>query len=140
MIKTKKAKNLRIKMMDLLARRDHSEKELIEKLKDRYPLEEIRKIIFEMKSRGWILTEKELSQKVCENLNRKNKSHLFIKKNLEKKGLPAPPMDQFMEEQKAQKILHNHSNRIGYKDKNKKALLLKNRGFDNQTILKILRD
>ena len=136
--KTKKPKSLWGKMMDLLARRDHSEKELIEKLKDHYPLEDIKKTIVEMKSRGWILAEKELSQKVCESLNRKNKSHLFIKQFLGKKGLPAPPMDQDLEEQKARRILHNHSSRERHK--NKKALFLKNRGFDTETIMKILRD
>lgn len=138
-------KALWVKVMDLLACRDHSEKELMEKLKDHYPLKDIQQTIVEMRTRGWILPPLELSRKIYENLNRKNKSHLFIRHFLEKKGLPPVPKDEDLELQKARAVLTRNSRKMGVRNKEQMkgkqvVSLLKNRGFDTETIGKVFHE
>ena len=138
--KTGKTKSLWTRIMGFLARRDHSEKELVEKLKSHYPLDDIERAIAEMKDRGWILPPRELSQKVCESLNRKNKSHLFIRHFLKKKGLPTIPKDEDMELQKARAVLTRHLWKRDGTKKGQAVSLLRNRGFDTETIGKVLHE
>ena len=137
-LQSKTKKSLWVKAMDYLARRDHSEKELMEKLKNHYPMEEIKSTLLEMKSRGWILPPEELSKKVCENLHKKNKSHFFILNFLKEKGLPPVQRQANMERKKALTLVKNK-----VKDpSNRKQLisLLKNRNFDTNTIREVLNE
>ena len=125
-----------VKAMDYLSRRDHSEKELIEKLLKFYPMEEIEKTLREVKDRGWLLPSEELSQKVAESLGRKFKGHLYINNYLRQKGLPPVPIDPEQEYEKALQLIESK-----LKDPNdiqRLSSLLKNRGFDTQTISRMI--
>ena len=135
-----KTKTLWVRAMNLLACRDHSEKELMEKLKNHYPPEDVQQTIVEMKTRGWILPPRELSWKVYGSLNRKNKSHLFIKYFLKKRGLPLIPKDENLELQKARTVLNRNSPKMGKVKIKQVVSLLKNRGFDTETIRRVLHE
>lgn len=124
--------------MDYLARRDHSEKELYEKLKKTFEETEIREALQEIKERGWLIPEHELSEKVTQSLHRKNKGIHYIQQFLKKKGLPVTALDPEVEFEKA---LHLVKQRI--KDPQalqKVSSLLKNRGFDTETIGKVIHE
>lgn len=127
-----------VKAMDYLARRDHSEKELIEKLSQHFEEAEVLPVIEEVKERGWLLPPDELSAKVTENLHNKNKGYHYIQQFLRKKGLPETPKDPQRELEKARDILE----RRGGSDLPTKRLasLLKNRGFDTETIGKVVNE
>lgn len=131
-------KTVWVKAMDYLARRDHSEKELIEKLSKNYEIDEIHTTLEEMKQRGWILPPEELSEKVTEQLNRKNKGYLYIFNFLRKKGLPPTPKDMNIEMEKAWSIAQTKTQDL--KDTKRLASLLKNRGFDTETIGRVIHE
>ncbi len=124
--------------MDYLARRDHSEKELIEKLSRFFEWEEIEPTIQEMKERGWILDPVELATKVTENLHQKNKGFLYIQHFLRKKGLPSTEKDPDREWEKAQAIIEAKTK--ASPDPKRMVSLLKNRGFDTETISRVLNE
>lgn len=122
--------------MDFLARRDHSEKELREKLMQRFEEAEVEKAIGEVRDRGWLLPPEELAAKVAESLHRKNKSYYYILHFLRKKGLPSVDRDSEREQEKALSILTSKAKDLG--DRNHLLSLLKNRGFDTDTSRKAL--
>ena len=124
--------------MDYLARRDHSEKELIEKLSKDYETEEIERALTEVKERGWLLPPHELSEKVTEQMHRKNKGHLYISDFLDRKGLPGVAKDLEIELRKARSLAQ--SKLKDPKDTKRLAALLKNRGFDTETIAKVIHE
>jgi SOS response regulatory protein OraA/RecX len=134
--KEKVKKTAWVKAMDYLARRDHSEKELIEKLRNFFTDTEIKTTLAEVKARGWLLPPEELSQKVTEQLNRKNKGYLYICHFLQKKGLPTLERDQEQELTKAMSLIESKINDTS--DTQKLSSLLKNRGFDTETIGKVI--
>ena len=124
--------------MDYLARRDHSEKELIEKLLKFYPIDEIEKTLKEVKERGWLLPPEELSQKVAESLGRKSKGHLYINNYLRQKGLPPVEFCPEQEFEKARQLIE--SKLKDPSDIQRLSSLLKNRGFDTQTISRMIHE
>lgn len=136
--KSKFHKTCWVKTMDYLARRDHSEKELIQKLSKHYEMDEIEQTLEEVKKRGWLLPEDELSEKVTEQLHRKNKGHLYILHFLRKKGLPEVPKDIDREIDKARALMT--SKRIDSTDIKRLTSLLKNRGFDTETIGRVIHE
>lgn len=138
MTKYQKPKTARHKAMDYLARRDHSERELIQKLKPTYPMSEILTALQELKERGWMMDPHELSEKVYQQLNRKNKSHLYIQQFLKKRDLPAVAKDSAIELEKALSLVANKGGN-SY-DLNQLASLLNNRGFDKETIGKVIHE
>ncbi len=127
-----------VKAMDYLARRDHSEKELIEKLSRFFEHEEIEAALTEMKQRGWLLPPEELAAKVTENLHSKNKGYLYIQNFLRKKGLPSTDRDPHREIDKARALIETKSK--DSQDRKKTVSLLKNRGFDTETISRVLNE
>ncbi len=135
----KAPKTPRVKAMDFLARRDHSELELREKLQRHFSLEEIDPVIVDMKERGWILPPQELSDKVAEQLNRKNKGYLYICQFLRKKGLPDVPKNLDIELEKAMSLIESKGSEFLHKP-NKLASLLKNRGFDTEIIGRVIHE
>jgi len=129
-------KSARVKAMDYLARRDHSEKELYEKLKKNFDPTEITLAIEEIKERGWLIPEHDLSEKVTQSLHRKNKGIHYIHQFLTKKGLPLTSVDHEVELEKAMQLVNSR-----IKDPtnlSKVSSLLKNRGFDTETIGKVI--
>jgi regulatory protein len=135
---TKPQKTAWVKAMDFLARRDHSEKELTEKLLKHFELSEIEPVLEEMKERGWLPQPEELAQKVTENLHMKKKGHLYIQNFLRQKGLPETPKDMDRELEKARNLVHSKSQDLS--NTKKTASLLKNRGFDTETIARVIHE
>ena len=124
--------------MDYVARRDHSEKELRQKLRLRFSQDEIDQAIEFAKQKKWLAsTDEELlmfSCKVAEALHRKKKGIVYINHYLKKKGLPPIKKDLDRELEKARSLL-------GAKklQPQKAQRFLSSRGFDFETINKSLK-
>ncbi|MCJ8277146.1 MAG: regulatory protein RecX [Bdellovibrionales bacterium] len=129
-------KKASVKAMDYLARRDHSEKELREKLSQFYTEQEVDEAMEYVISHGWLLPPDEMAQKAAEALNRKSKSHFYILNFLRKKGLPPVDRDDDKEHEKALHVLELKAKDLS--DYNHLHSLLKNRGFDTDTIRKVI--
>lgn len=140
----------RNKMMDLIARRDHSEKELRQKLKLRFTPEEIDKAIDYGKTHGWIPDSEEgqakLSQKNAGFLHRRNKGINYINHQLRKKGLPPVESDSSQELEKALALVKNRYSVEGELSREEKQKLkakmgrfLISRGFGLATVQQTLR-
>jgi regulatory protein len=138
MTMTNPQKTAWVKAMDYLARRDHSEKELIEKLSRFFPWEEIEPVLQELKDRGWLLDPQELAAKVTESLHRKNKGYHYIQHFLRKKGLPGTAKDSEREWNKARELIE--TKRKPSDNPKRMVSLLKNRGFDTETISRVIHE
>ena len=135
----------RNQMMDILARRDHSEKELREKLNGKFPSDEVESAIEFAKSKGWIPESEEdqmrLSQKIADDLKRKGKGHEYINQYLEQKGLAPVPFDPAEELEKARQLVENKFSDMKQMDQKQKAKagrFLSARGFDLETVRKVI--
>ncbi len=134
-------KSARDKLMDFLARRDHSELELRQKLGRDYPTDEIDIAIEFARNRGWLLAPEELAEKATEQLNRKNKGTRYIQKFLQTRGLPFLPKDSGQELEKARNLVQSklrHEAPYSYEEQKKIGRYLVNRGFDEETIRKVM--
>jgi regulatory protein len=99
-------RSARNKMMDYLARRDHSELELKQKLKKHLFTEtEIEKALTYGRENGWLPNTEEqklqFAERVSAFLHRKNKGTRYINKFLKQKGLPAVKSNSDQELEKA---------------------------------------
>jgi len=139
----------RNKMMDLLARRDHSEKEIRQKLKIRFPVEEIDRAIEYGKKHKWLPDSVEdlqkLAEKIATVLQRRGKGRIYINQYLAKKGLPSVQMDAREELEKALSLVENKFSDLEGLDREQKAKkkekigrFLLARGFDMGTVRKVI--
>jgi regulatory protein len=131
------------RVQNLLARRDHSEKELLEKLDRHHDHEESLAAVEYAKEAGWTAPPEELSHKVLEELNRRSKGGLYILNYLKKKGLPSVNIDEDIEVEKAQQLvlkLVGHRSPFSETEQRKVANALKNRGFFDSVTRKVLYD
>jgi len=136
----------RNKMMDILARRDHSEKELRKKLRDKqFPPEEIDRAIEFGKENGWIPNTEEglkvLSEKTADVLKRKGKGRLYINHYLKEKGLVPVEVDPAEELEKARELVENKFSDLKQMDRKEKAKVgrfLISRGFGLETVRKVI--
>jgi regulatory protein len=79
------------KAIDYLSRRDHSSKELRDKLnKKKFDKELIEKTLEWVTERGYLRPPHELSKSLSELLSKKGKGRLYILQYLKKRGLPPP--------------------------------------------------
>jgi len=93
-------------VQDYLARRPHSEKELTEKLLKKEFSNEITIQAIEFAiSNNWLENPQEVSERVYQEWNQKNKSHNWIVGYLSKKGLPNDIYKD--EEEEAKKALYH---------------------------------
>lgn len=135
----------RNEMMDILARRDHSELELRKKLKDKFTPEEIDRAIEFGKENGWIPNSSEslqaLSEKTAAMLKRKGKGPLYIENYLQERGMPPVKGDPVEELEKARELAHNKFSDIDKMDRKEKAKVgrfLISRGFSLETVRKVI--
>ncbi len=134
-------KSARDKLMDFLARRDHSELELRQKLGRDYPTDEVDMAIELARTRGWLLAPEALAERVTEQLNRKNKGTRYIQKFLKLRGLPFLARDSEQELEKARTLTKSkfgHDAPYSYEEQKKIGRYLVNRGFDEGTIRKVM--
>ena len=127
-------KNALKKIADYLSRRSHSEKELLTKLSKTFPLEIIKKSLKQAKQNNWLENPQELSEKVMEQLNKKNKSWNYIKNYLYEKALPLPSYDREKELIKAENLLKKYGSlkNLAFEKKIKLKQFLGYRGFEKE--------
>ena len=129
------------KMAYYLAARDHSLKELYQKLSKNFPQDIVNLTLDKAIDQGLISSPKEMAAKTAQMLHRKNKGYYYIHNYLKKKGLPEVERDEEIEIDKACAIINGYftgENSLSYEQKQKAIRLLKNRGFDNDTIKKAI--
>lgn len=129
--------------MYLFARRDHSEKELRERLEknNKYQQETVEQVIKEAWENKWLIPPEELSERVARYLHEKFKGHIYINQYLRKKGLPEVELNEDLEIQKAQEIIERkYKNQIeDFQKRVKIHRFLSSRGFISPTIQQVLR-
>lgn len=128
-------------VMDLISRREHSEKELKQKLKKReFSNEEIEKALLKAKDHAWLGKPDEVASRFANQLHRKNKGIHFINKTLNEKGLPPVSRDEILELEKAKKLVKAKYTRFSDFTKEEKLKVMRflaSRGFDSSTIRKV---
>ncbi|MDG0817046.1 regulatory protein RecX [Bdellovibrio svalbardensis] len=143
-LKTKQA--AKRKVMDLIARRDHSEKELRKKLREKFSDEEdgmeaVEEAIAYAKDNNWLGDPVNLAHRLADMLHRRNKGIYYINNYLKEKGLPAVETDRALELEKALAIVKNKYDEdydFTREDKARVGRLLASRGFDSETVRKVL--
>jgi regulatory protein len=136
-------KKAREKVMDLLARRDHSELELKRKLSAHYSQDEIADAIEYAKENKWMKAPQELAETVARQLGRRGKGAQYIRRYLQSRGLPGVSKDVEEEHRKALEFIEMKLDRtppFAYDEQAKIARLLKNRGYDDATIRKVIHE
>lgn len=134
------------KVMDLLARRDHSEKELRKKLRERFPDDEdtlnaIENAIQFAKDNNWLGDPQDLAHRMADMLHRKNKGIQYINNYLRDKGLPSVAADREAELEKALEIVkgkYDLEHKLTREEKAKVGRFLMSRGFDSETVRKVI--
>lgn len=131
-------------VMDLLSRRDHSEKELKQKLAQReFSNEEIESAVETAKNHRWLGEPSEVAERFAEELHRKNKGIHFINGFLHEKGLPPVNRDENLELEKARNLItakYAGFSSFTREEKLKVMRFLTSRGFDSSTIRKVSHD
>jgi regulatory protein len=131
----------RNRLMDLLARRDHSEKELREKLFDKFPPEEIDAALTFARDKGWLADDSKLANMFAESLRKRNKGIVYVNQYLKKKGLPSIKAEADQELEMALEIANTKYNKFKdptIADKAKLMRFLASRGFSSDTIRSVL--
>jgi SOS response regulatory protein OraA/RecX len=127
-------------LMRYLAMRDHSVKELREKLRRKFTAQEVDRAIETAHANGWLIPPQELSEKVAGQLGRKGKGRIYINRYLSLKGLPIVSWDDDLELSKGKEIV---SSKLGFEppftpeQKKKVFRYLTNRGFEASTARKV---
>ncbi|CAE78481.1 regulatory protein RecX [Bdellovibrio bacteriovorus HD100] len=132
--------------MDMIARRDHSEKELRTKLKEKFSDEEdvgdiIDEAIEFAKDNRWLGDPVDLAHRLADMLHRRNKGIYYINNYLKEKGLPAVETDRALELEKALAIVKNkydEDHKFSREEKARVGRLLASRGFDSETVRKVI--
>jgi regulatory protein len=134
------------KVMDFIARREHSEKELRKKLKESFvDSDSVDEVIDEAiefaKENRWLGDPAELAQRLSDMLHRRNKGIHYINNYLREKGLPPVSADRDLELEKALALVKNKYSEeyeFSREDKAKVARFLASRGFDSDTVRKVV--
>ena len=124
------------KLMDYLARRPHSEKELREKLARSFSPEDVDAALAHAELKGWLQPPHDLSAQVVVELSRRGKGARYIQAYLEEKGLPSVPFNTRDELNKAENLIRRHLHlEPPYPESEHVSILrlLSTRGFDEET-------
>lgn len=121
------------KAVELLARRDHSELEIRQKLQQReYSESEIDACCKKLEERRYLLPPSELSEKLLRLQLQRGKGARFIEAYLRKKGLPVVSIEEEVEVAAALDLLQRRAKSLkdpSFKEKQKLFNFLANRGF-----------
>ncbi|WP_413576870.1 regulatory protein RecX [Bdellovibrio sp. HCB290] len=134
------------KIMDLIARRNHSEKELRTKLHGKIAdedggLEAIDEAIAHAKKNNWLEDPTELAHRLADTLHRRHKGIEYINNYLNEKGLPSVEADSALELKKALEVITNKFTedfKFSREDQARVGRLLTSRGFDSETVRKVI--
>ncbi len=137
------------KLMDFVAQRDHSEKELRKKLSSRCDSETLEKAICWAKAQNWIPSAEKLKTQVSAQLSRRGKGQNKINHKLKELGLDPVKIDFKTELEKARKLVQTKwvsedfdglSFLEAQKLKAKIARFLINRGYESSIAATILNE
>ena len=124
-----------MKIMNYLARRDHSEAELRQKLARSYEREEIDAAIERAKESSWWPDPEVLAERTVASLLGRGKGAFYIRQYLSQKGLPPKEVPADVEFQAAIDMIERKF--LIEESPEKVMRMLKNRGFRDGTIWKI---
>lgn len=93
------------KLMNMVARRDHSEKELRTKLSRCCEVDTIEKTLLWAREQNWLINPEKLKTQLAENLSRRGKGIRKINQKLKNLGLDSIRSDKKMELAKATKLV-----------------------------------
>lgn len=129
-LKKNNEKGCLYQIQTFLAKRTHSETELYNKLlKKGFSKEEIKKNIEFAKTKKWLEDPNDISDRVINKWNDKNKSHKWIENYLNEKGLPGYERDSSLEVKKASRLLAKKFGSVGETNYNKASQYIASRGF-----------
>jgi SOS response regulatory protein OraA/RecX len=137
----------KLKIMDLMAISDRSEKQLIDKLQFRVHPEILQEALDWAKTQSWNPSSDQLQKQIIENLNRKNKGQLAIQQKLKILGLQTVQIDPEIELEKARQSVETKFGKIlrlkldfksALKEKTRVMRFLSGRGFDSDITEKVL--
>lgn len=143
MAQQKTSKTAIHRVADYLAKRDHSIRELVQKLKKWHTPDEIQVAMEHAIQHGWILEPDQLALKVSRQLDQKSRGTLYINTYLKRKGLPPVTADVENEAEKARWIAKKKfTDGPPYTFEQKKVIyrLLVNRGFTDEICRKIMNE
>jgi SOS response regulatory protein OraA/RecX len=124
-----------------LAQRDHSAKELEDKLQRKFETEAARWALEEAHSRSWIKPPEVLSEQVKTRLQSRRKGPRYIQNYLRKIGLPEAEIDADENFKNCTDLLNSkfpNWKSFSYKEKEKPARFLISRGFDYELVKEVL--
>lgn len=137
------------KIMDLVASRDHSEKELRKKLTSRCEPEILEEALVWAHGQNWFVKPETLTEKIAEQLGRRGKGMGHINQKLEELGLSSIEVDQEREYEKAQKLALRRWSPSEFEglslqeSQNLKAKIMRfliTRGFESDIVSHILKN
>lgn len=129
-----------------IAVRDHTPKEIRQKMQDKFEVQVIEDVITWAGNKGLLPNDAASqilrSQEISENLGRKGKGQDFINKKLEALGLPVPHVNPELELEKARALVETKFSGIDLEDPTQKAKafrFLMGRGFNPDTVQQVLK-
>ena len=131
------------KIMEYQSRRDHSEWELRRKLGRFYSQEEIEQALKMASDQDLLANPSDLAERTSRVLHERKKGYLFIRNYLKEKGLTLPQRNEDLEIEKAVDIVIRKFHKrapFSYKEQTQVYRLLHNRGFDEETIRKVIHE
>jgi len=131
----------RERLLDLLALRDYSERELREKLAGNFPDGEIAEAIAHALENRWIPEGREHARRLADEMHRKFKGLLAINHALEEKGLPPVAADDERELEKALRLAQTKRSGETSPDDAERARIgrfLLGRGFEPSIVEKVI--
>lgn len=137
---SKKAFN---RVMYYLAQRDHSVKELTQKLSRYFEKDEIEAAILKADEYGYLTDPKIISQRLAAQLGRKGKGQRYISNYLKNKGLPATQVSEEDELSTGRGLIERSlkfSPPYDLKQKQKIFRYLTNRGFRSAIVKLIINE
>ena len=127
--------------MRALARRDHSEKELRQKLGRYYDPPAIEAAMAKARDHGYLRAPQELAEKAVRALLRRKKSAGYIQRFLKTRGLPTSEIAADQEAENARAYVERRfgpAAELSFDQKKKAAMALKTRGFSTNVIKTVL--
>ncbi len=128
---------LKRKLVRLLARRDYSQQELRERLRDSGRDADVEAALEWAASRQLLRPPLELATQVAGALDRKLKGAIYIREYLKRKDLPCPAFDREEEKRKALALFSRRGQRL---TKEKFFRFLISRGFEPQVANEVVRE
>jgi regulatory protein len=148
MSEVKSQTSIRNKAMDLLARREHSEYELRQKLKSRdYDVDAIDAVLQELKQ-DHLLSDARFAEAYVNHRFNAGVGPLKIRYELRQKGITDVLADEFLEpfsDRWNQLMMQQRVRKYGktipadYADRMKQARFLQNRGFSPESVMRLFR-